>query len=72
MMSYSILRTNMLGEKSIIYQTNTYAGAEDFLKEMNNNKCKYGYVNDKYEIIKLNYNKQIEKIVKRVVQEHYC
>lgn len=71
-MSYSILRTNMLGEKSIVYQTNTYAGAEDFLKEMNNNKCEYGYVNDRYEIIKLSYNKQIEKIVKRVVQNHYC
>ena len=65
-MNYSVLRTNGVGEKSIIFQTNSYTKASRVAKYCNKNKDEYGFANDNYEIVSTDYTliNKIEKILK--------
>lgn len=64
-MNYSVLRTNGVGEKSIIFQTNSYTEASRVTNHCNENKDEYGFANDNYEIVSTDY-KLINKIEKRL------
>ena len=66
MFSYTVIRINALNEKSVIYQTNSYSEAEKVLNYFNENKTKYGYAKDIYNILQYtNTQKIINKILKK-------
>lgn len=65
-MNYSVLRTNGVGEKTVIYQTNSYTEANRVANYFNENREDYGFAHDNYEIVTTDYTqiKIIEKIIK--------
>lgn len=62
-MNYSVLRTNEVGEKTIIFQTNSYTEAYRVVEHCNKNKLEYGYAGDVYEIIQTDYT-FMHKVIK--------
>ena len=63
--SYTVLKTNALKEKGVVFQTNSYDEAKKVLNYFNEYKVKHGYANDVYEIVEhLDTNKIINNILK--------
>lgn len=63
--SYTVLKTNALKEKGVVFQTNSYDEAKKVLNYFNENNVKHGYANDVYEIVEhLDTNKIIDIILK--------
>lgn len=61
-MNYSVLRTNAAKEKTVIFQTNSYTEASRVMDYFNEHRGKYGFANDKYEIVTTDYA-QVKTIV---------